>query len=68
MSRSTIKFSFASANYKKSIAKAQEILMSYLEIYDIEELNSKLEVEMHHEKDPNSEEFTVFVHAKFRSS
>jgi hypothetical protein len=68
MSRSTIKFSFSSANYKKSIAKAQEILMDYLEIYDIEELNSKVEVEMQHEKASDSEEFIVFVHAKFRSS
>jgi hypothetical protein len=68
MSRSTIKFEFSSKNYKKSIAVAQEILMDYLEIYDIEELNSKVEVEMHHEKAPNSEDFTVSVHAKFRSS
>jgi hypothetical protein len=66
MSRSTIKFEFSSKNYKKSIAKAQEILMEYLELYDIEELNSKVEVEMHHEKELNSEEFKVSVHARLK--
>jgi hypothetical protein len=68
MSRSTIKFEFSSKNYKKSIAKAQEILMEYLELYDIDELNSKVEVEMHHEKVSGSEEFTVYVHARLKIS
>lgn len=68
MSRSTIKFEFSSKNYKKSIAKAQEILMEYLELYDIDDLNSKVEVEMHHEKVSGSEEFTVYVHARLKIS
>jgi hypothetical protein len=68
MSRYTIKFEFSSKNYKKSIAKAQEILMEYLELYDIDELNSKVEVEMHHEKVSGSEEFTVYVHARLKIS
>jgi hypothetical protein len=66
MSRSTLKFSFNSESYKKSLAKAQEILMNYLEIYDIDELGSKVEIELSHEKLTNSSEFTVSVHAKLK--
>jgi hypothetical protein len=66
MSRSTLKFSFNSESHKKSLAKAQEILMNYLEIYDIDELNSKVEIELCHEKLTDSSEFTVSVHAKLK--
>ncbi len=66
MSRSTVKFYFKSESYKKSLAKAQEILMNYLEIYDIEELNSKVDIELYHEQLAESSEFTVSVHAKVK--
>jgi hypothetical protein len=66
MSRSTLKFSFNSESYRKSLAKAQEILMNYLEIYDIDELNSKVEIELYHEKMADSSEFSVSVHAKLK--
>jgi hypothetical protein len=66
MSRSTVKFYFKSESYKKSLAKAQEILMNYLEIYDMEELNSKVDVELYHEQMVDSNEFTVSVHAKLK--
>lgn len=67
MARSTIKFSFNSPSYKKSLAKAQEILMTYLEIYDIDDLNSRVEMEFLHENLTNSEEFSVSVHVKLKS-
>ena len=67
MSRSTLKFNFNSQSYKKSLAKAQEILMNYLEIYDIDELNSKVEIELYHEKMTDSSDFNVSVHAKLKS-
>jgi hypothetical protein len=66
MSRSTVKFYFKSESYKKSLNKAQEILMNYLEIYDIEELNSKIDIELYHEQLAESSEFTVSVHAKIK--
>jgi hypothetical protein len=66
MSRSTVKFYFKSESYKKSLAKAQEILMNYLEIYDMDELNSKVDVELYHEQLAESSEFTVSVHAKVK--
>jgi hypothetical protein len=66
MSRSTLKFNFNSESYKKSLAKAQEILMNYLEIYDMDELNSKVEIELYHEKIDDSSEFSVSVHAKLK--
>jgi hypothetical protein len=49
------------------LAKAQEILMNYLEIYDIDELNSKVEMELFHEKIADSSEFNVSVHVKLKS-
>jgi hypothetical protein len=67
VSRSTLKFNFNSQSYKKSLAKAQEILMNYLEIYDIDELNSKVEIELYHEKMTDSSDFNVSVHAKLKS-
>lgn len=67
MSRSTLKFTFNSESYRKSLAKAQEILMNYLEIYDIDELNSKVEMELFHEKIADSSEFNVSVHVKLKS-
>jgi hypothetical protein len=67
MSRSTVKFYFKSESYKKSLAKAQEVLMNYLEIYDIEALGSKVDIELYHEQIPDSNEFTVSVHAKIKA-
>ena len=66
MSRSTVKFYFKSESYKESLAKTQEILMNYLEIYDVEELNSKVDVELYHEQIADSKDFTVSVHAKLK--
>jgi hypothetical protein len=41
--------------------------MNYLEIYDVEELKSKVDVELYHEQIADSKDFTVSVHVKLKS-